>query len=64
MRGLDAAIADMHADTLATAAVARLEAGGASDGSRRLRWANAGHPPPVLVGPDGVATVLGGPSAT
>jgi len=61
LRGLDEAIADMHTDTLATAAVARLEAGGASDGSRRLRWANAGHPPPVLVGPDGAVTLLGGP---
>ena len=26
----------------------------------RLRWANAGHPPPVLLGADGTVTVLGG----
>jgi serine phosphatase RsbU (regulator of sigma subunit) len=57
LRGLDEAIADMHTGTLATAVVARLEA---TDGSSRLRWANAGHPPPVLVGPDGAPTVLGG----
>jgi serine phosphatase RsbU (regulator of sigma subunit) len=61
LRGLDEAIADMHTDTLATAAVARLEPTGGGDGSSRLRWANAGHPPPIVVAPDGRATVLGGP---
>jgi PAS domain S-box-containing protein len=61
LRGLDEAIADMHTDTLATAAVARLEPSGGGDGSSRLRWANAGHPPPIVVAPDGRATVLGGP---
>ncbi|MGY1701305.1 SpoIIE family protein phosphatase [Geodermatophilus sp. SYSU D00766] len=53
LRGLDEAMAAMHAGTLATAAVARLEAGGT-----RLRWANAGHPPPVLLRPDGGVTAL------
>jgi serine phosphatase RsbU (regulator of sigma subunit) len=53
LRGLDEAMATMHAGTLATAAVARLEAGGT-----RLRWANAGHPPPVLLRPDGGVEVL------
>jgi serine phosphatase RsbU (regulator of sigma subunit) len=61
LHGLDDAIADMHTGTLATAAVARIEHTGASDGSRRLRWANAGHPPPLLLEPDGHTTVLGGP---
>jgi PAS domain S-box-containing protein len=59
LRGLDEAIADMHTDTLATAAVARLESAG--DGCRRLRWANAGHPPPIVVTAEGRALVLGGP---
>ena len=58
LRGLDEAIADMHTGTLATAAVARLSV---TDGTSRLRWANAGHPPPILVRPDGGTTVLGGP---
>jgi hypothetical protein len=53
LRGLDEAMATMHAGTLATAAVARLEAGGS-----RLRWANAGHPPPVLLHPDGSVEAL------
>jgi PAS domain S-box-containing protein len=58
LRGLDQAIVDMHTDTLATAVVARLER---PDGARwgRLRWANAGHPPPMVLSPDGAVTVLG-----
>jgi PAS domain S-box-containing protein len=60
LRGLDEAIADMHTDTLATAAVARLETTAAGDGSCRLRWANAGHPPPIVIAPHGDARVLGG----
>jgi serine phosphatase RsbU (regulator of sigma subunit) len=59
LRGLDEAITQMHTETLATAAIARLERG--SDGrAGRLRWANAGHPPPLLLDPDGTVTVLGG----
>lgn len=60
LRGLDEAMGDMHTDTLATAAVARLESTPAG-GQCRFRWANAGHPPPILLGPDGTTTVLGGP---
>jgi PAS domain S-box-containing protein len=62
LRGLDEAIAHMHTETLATAAVARLErAGGHDDGDgwTRLRWANAGHPPPVVLHPDGTVAILG-----
>jgi PAS domain S-box-containing protein len=60
LRGLDEAMAQMHDDTMATAAIARLER---TDDGRwgRLRWANAGHPPPLLLAPDGTVTVLGGP---
>ena len=60
LRGLDEAIWDMHTDTLATAAVARLERAD-GNGWTRLRWANAGHPPPLLLSPDGDVTVLGEP---
>ncbi|MGY1640444.1 SpoIIE family protein phosphatase [Geodermatophilus sp. SYSU D00703] len=55
LRGLDAAIAHLHTGTLATAAIARVERGGT-----QLRYANAGHPPPLVVDPDGTVTVLGG----
>jgi PAS domain S-box-containing protein len=59
LRGLDEAISDMHTDTLATAAVARFERADAEGGWTRLRWANAGHPPQLVLEPDGNVTVLG-----
>lgn len=61
LRGLDEAMAHLHADTLATAAVARLERNGGGAGAwGLLRWANAGHPPPLVLTADGEVTVLGG----
>ncbi|MGY1615969.1 SpoIIE family protein phosphatase [Geodermatophilus sp. SYSU D00691] len=57
LRGLDEAIASMHTGTLATAAVARLT--GRDGGRVGLRWANAGHPPPLVLAPDGGVSVLG-----
>src|SRR3954451_4505880 len=59
LRGLDEAIASMHRDALATAAVARLE-GLAGPGGARPRWANARHPPPFVVAPGQCVQVLGG----
>ena len=47
LRAFDAAVVDLHPDTLATAALARIERDGG--GRTRLRWASAGHPPPALV---------------
>ncbi len=62
LRGLDEAISDMHTDTLATAAVARFERADIEGrGWTRLRWANAGHPPPLVLSPDGTVAVLGEP---
>jgi PAS domain S-box-containing protein len=58
LRGLDEAIVQMHDETLATAAIARFECDGR--GGWVLRWANAGHPPPVVLFADGTVTVLGG----
>jgi serine phosphatase RsbU (regulator of sigma subunit) len=44
---------------MASVVLARIEP--ADDaGRRRVRWANAGHPPPLLVLPDGTVEVLGG----
>ena len=58
LRGLDEAITQMHDETLATAVIARFECDGR--GGRLMRWANAGHPPPILVTAEGTVTVLGG----
>jgi PAS domain S-box-containing protein len=61
---LDRAVQGLSLDTMATALVARLEAEGAGAGAPvRLRWASAGHPPPVLIGPDGDVSVLDAMSA-
>ncbi|WP_337062274.1 SpoIIE family protein phosphatase [Kineococcus sp. G2] len=62
LSGLDAAMQGLAVGTTATAVVARLEQ---SDDERergvtRLRWSNAGHPPPMLLTPDGTVTTLAG----
>ncbi|MDT9592100.1 SpoIIE family protein phosphatase [Nocardioides zeae] len=55
---VDRAMETLAVDTIATSVVARLEPSDAGPGWRRLRWANAGHPPPLLLEPgdDGVRT--------
>jgi serine phosphatase RsbU (regulator of sigma subunit) len=46
--------------TTATAVVARIEQepDERRAGLRRLRWSNAGHPPPMVLRPDGTAALL------
>ena len=53
---LDRAVAGLALDTMATALVARLEPADAP--GVLLRWASAGHLPPVVLAPDGAVTVL------
>src|SRR4051794_8500486 len=53
---LDQVLADLDLHTLVTVTVATLEPG--DDGSARLSWSNAGHPPAVLACADGEVTLL------
>ncbi|MEU6035952.1 SpoIIE family protein phosphatase [Actinomadura sp. NPDC047616] len=53
---LDEAIPSITDVPMATAILARVE--GPENGPWRLRWTNAGHPPPLLVTPDGRAEYL------
>lgn len=57
---LDAAITQLQLHTYATAAIARFEQnrGDLECGTTRMRWANAGHPPPLIIRPDGTVTEL------
>jgi serine phosphatase RsbU (regulator of sigma subunit)/PAS domain-containing protein len=57
---LDAAIDGLGMDTMATAAIARVEQTDAerAAGTVRVRWSNAGHPPPLLIHLDGTIEEL------
>ena len=65
LAGLDRSMAVLGLRTLATAAVARFEQDDDEHarGVTRVRWSNAGHPPPLAVTPDGRVTVLAVPRA-
>jgi serine phosphatase RsbU (regulator of sigma subunit) len=57
---LDRALRDLDVGTYATVVVANVEERPEQSGTgrRTLRWSNAGHPPPVLLRPDGTTRVL------
>jgi serine phosphatase RsbU (regulator of sigma subunit) len=56
---LDRSLRELGIDALATAVVAMLTRDGPG-GAARLRWASAGHPPPVVVMPGAAPTFLAG----
>ncbi|CCH85780.1 Serine phosphatase RsbU, regulator of sigma subunit (modular protein) [Modestobacter italicus] len=62
LTGLDRAGAGLDLDAMATALVARLEQDDPelAESRTRVRWSTAGHPPPLLVDPDGTVTLLDG----
>jgi serine phosphatase RsbU (regulator of sigma subunit) len=64
LAGLDRAMRDLAIGTLATAVLASVEQtpADAVRGARVLRWSNAGHPPPLLVTPDGAVEELTRPT--
>jgi serine phosphatase RsbU (regulator of sigma subunit) len=56
VRHADEVAAQLGITNFATMVLGRVEE--AVDGSLRLRWTNAGHPPPLLLHPDGHARLL------
>ncbi|CAI9411923.1 GAF domain-containing SpoIIE family protein phosphatase [Nocardioides sp. T2.26MG-1] len=57
---LDQAMQDLAVDGMASLVYARIEQSDEqrARGERTLRWTNAGHPPPLVVAPTGVARLL------
>ncbi|MCZ2825670.1 MULTISPECIES: SpoIIE family protein phosphatase [unclassified Modestobacter] len=62
LTGLDRASSGLDLDVMATALIARLEQDPPelAAAETRIRWATAGHPPPVLLSADGEVAVLDG----
>ena len=58
MRRLDRAMTRLGMGTLASVVLASVEPDEQRPGWHRLRWTNAGHPPPVLLHPDGRSELL------
>ena len=56
LSALDRAMRDLAVGTLATAVLATVERAGPT--GRVFRWSNAGHPPPLLLSPDGQVSLL------
>ncbi len=65
LTSLDSCMEVLQVGTMATAAVARLEQTPAqrAAGLTRLTWSNAGHPPPLVLHPDGRSTFLAADTA-
>jgi len=63
LRRVDLAMVGLEVATLATALVARIEQDDddRAAGVRRVRWASAGHPMPMLLQPDGAVVDLDAP---
>jgi serine phosphatase RsbU (regulator of sigma subunit) len=58
LSALDRAMGGLQMTTMATAVLCQVKTGPTAQDPRRLVWSNAGHPPPLLVHPDGSAELL------
>jgi serine phosphatase RsbU (regulator of sigma subunit) len=60
LRRTEEVMSTLRSQIMATAVVARLEQTDEerSLGVNRLRWSNAGHPPPAMIAPDGTVQLL------
>ena len=60
LSALDRALHNLAVDALATAVLVQVkqDVEQAARGLREIRWSNAGHPPPLLLAPDGSASLL------
>ncbi|WP_432537212.1 SpoIIE family protein phosphatase [Kineococcus arenarius] len=60
LTGMDEAMRSLGVDTFTTTVLAQVEQDPqqAARDVRTLRWSNAGHPPPILLDPDGDARLL------
>ncbi len=56
LTAFDDALAALHVDVIATAVLCQVRR--CADGGALLTWSNAGHPPPVLLLPDGSCRLL------
>ena len=55
---LDRAMTGLQIPGMATAVLCQVPAAQPAEAGRRVRWASAGHPPPLLLRPDGTAELL------
>jgi len=60
LSALDRALHDLAVGAMATTVLATVEQTAAQEaaGARTLRWSNAGHPPPLLISPEGTTAYL------
>ncbi len=62
LSALDRALDDLAVDALASAVLGTLDGPAGPGGPWTLRWTNAGHPPPLLLHPEGCAELLDRPA--